>query len=143
MAYFAEKGRESKYGLILIQEWWGLNKSICDTADVFADQGFAVLAVDIYRGKTAVSKETAGHLFTGLDFGAGVLDILSAAQALKDKGYEKIAITGFCMGGALVIAAIATGVDVFAAAAPFYGVPDLSKFNLASVKTPVLAHFGT
>ena len=47
------------------------------------------------------------------------------------------------MGGALAIAAIATGVDVFAAAAPFYGVPDLSKVSLAGVKTPVLAHFGT
>ena len=143
MAYFSEKGRDSKYAIVLIQEWWGLNKSICDTADVFANQGFAVLAVDIYRGKTADSKETAGHLFSGLDFPGAVADILAAAKALKEKGYEKVAITGFCMGGALTIAAIATGPDVFTAAAPFYGVPDLSKFSVADVKTPVLAHFGT
>jgi carboxymethylenebutenolidase len=39
--------------IILLQEWWGLNKSICTTADTFAKEGFAVLAIDIYRGKVA------------------------------------------------------------------------------------------
>jgi carboxymethylenebutenolidase len=97
--------------------------------------------VDIYRGKCADSRETAGHLMHGLDFGAGVHDIISAAKALKGLGYEKIVITGFCMGGALTLAAIANS-DEFAAAAPFYGVPDLTKVNVANIKIPVLAHFG-
>lgn len=62
-AYFAEAGRDSKNAVVLIQEWWGLNKAICDTAETFAKQGFAVLAVDMYRGNVADSRETAGHLF--------------------------------------------------------------------------------
>jgi carboxymethylenebutenolidase len=111
------------------------------TAETFANQGFAVLAVDIYRGKVADSRETAGHLMGGLDFGSAVQDILAAARALKEKGYKKIGITGFCMGGALTIASIASGSE-FSAAAPFYGVPDLSKVPLANIKVPVLAHFG-
>ena len=139
--YFAPAGRESKHAIILIQEWWGLNKSICATADTFSKEGFAVLAVDIYRGKCADSRETAGHLMGGLDFGAAVHDIRSAAKALKGQGYENLFITGFCMGGALTIASIAFG-DEFSAAAPFYGVPDLSKVPLANIKCPVLAHFG-
>ena len=60
---------------------------------------------------------------------------------MKAKGYNKIGVTGFCMGGALTIAAIAQG-DEFSAAAPFYGVPDLSKLDLTRIKVPVLAHFG-
>lgn len=112
------------------------------TADTFAAEGFAVLAVDIYRGKVADSRESAGHLMSGLDFGGAVQDILGAAKALKAQGYEKVGVTGFCMGGALTIAAIANATDEFAAAVPFYGVPDLSKLNLANIKIPVLAHFG-
>ena len=77
----------------------------------------------------------------GLDFAAAVKDIQSAAAALKEKGYEKLAITGFCMGGALSLATIASGTE-FSAAAPFYGVPDLTKVNVANIKCPVLAHFG-
>ena len=46
------------------------------------------------------------------------------------------------MGGALTIASIASGTDLFSAAAPFYGVPDLSLVNLSNIKIPVLAHFG-
>ena len=128
MAYFAEAGRDSKSAIVLIQEWWGLNKAICETADTFAKQGFAVLAVDMYRGKTADSRETAGHLYHGLDFQGAVGDILAATRALKEKGYAKVGITGFCLGGALSIFAIAAG-DLFAAAAPFYGVAGMDKLN--------------
>jgi carboxymethylenebutenolidase len=46
----------------LIQEWWGLNKALCITTDNWANQGFAVLAVDMYRGKSAKNREEAGHL---------------------------------------------------------------------------------
>ena len=139
--YLAEAGRDSQNAIILLQEWWGLNKSICVTAETFASQGFAVLAVDIYRGKVADSRESAGHLMGGLDFGSAVQDILAAARALKEKGYKKIGITGFCMGGALAIASVASGSE-FSAAVPFYGVPDLTKVPLGNIKIPVLAHFG-
>jgi len=139
--YLAQAGRDSENAIVLIQEWWGLNKSICVTAETFGNQGFAVLAVDMYRGKVADSRETAGHLMGGLDFASGVQDILTAARSLKEKGYKKIGITGFCMGGALTIASVASGSE-FSAAVPFYGVPDLSKVPLANIKIPVLAHFG-
>ena len=74
------------------------------------------MAVDIYRGKTADSKEKAGHLFGGLDFPSAVKDIIFAAKVLNDKGYEKIGTTGFSMGGALTIAAIAASPESFVAA---------------------------
>ena len=77
----------------------------------------------------------------GLDFGSAVQDILAAARALKEKGYQKVGITGFCMGGALTIASIASGAE-FTCAVPFYGVPDLSKVPIGNIKIPVLAHFG-
>ena len=77
----------------------------------------------------------------GLDFGAAVHDIVSAAKALKENGYTSVGITGFCMGGALTLAACSHSTE-FKAAAPFYGVPDLSKAPVGNIKCPVLAHFG-
>ena len=45
------------------------------------------------------------------------------------------------MGGALAIATIAT-FDVFDGACPFYGVPDLTKFDLGNIRCKVFAQFG-
>ena len=56
---------------------------------------------------------------------------------------HQIGVAGFCMGGALSLAAAADlGSDVVAASAPFYGIPNQTKFNLESIKIPVQAHFG-
>jgi len=57
-------------------------------------------------------------------------------------GCEKIGILGFCMGGALTLAALSKYPDLFYAGSPFYGIPDLSIYPLSNIKAPVLAHFG-
>jgi dienelactone hydrolase len=36
MGYFSEIGRDAKNAIIVIQEWWGLNKQTCDITDIFA-----------------------------------------------------------------------------------------------------------
>lgn len=48
---------------------------------------------------------------------------------------------GFCMGGALTIAAISS-IQGWKAASPFYGIPDLNAFKVSNIKCPTLAHFG-
>lgn len=139
--YLSSENVDSEYGIVLIQEWWGLNKSITLTADRFAKKGFRVLIPDLYRGKVGANAEQAGHLMTGLDFQGAVKDISAAGLYLKSLGCQKVGVTGFCMGGALVIANLASS-DVFGAGVPFYGVPDLNYFKLENIKVPVLAHFG-
>jgi carboxymethylenebutenolidase len=139
--YLSGDNTDSEYGIVLIQEWWGLNKSITLTADRFAKTGFRVLCPDLYRGKVGKDRESAGHLMSGLDFAGAVKDISSAGDYLKSLGCKKVFLTGFCMGGALTIANLASS-DVFSAGVPFYGVPDLSFFKLENIKVPVLAHFG-
>lgn len=34
--YLSTKGKNSEYGIVVLQEWWGLNKSICTTTDILA-----------------------------------------------------------------------------------------------------------
>lgn len=139
--YLSPENSDSEYGIVLIQEWWGLNKSITLTSDKFAKQGFRVICPDIYRGKVGKDREQAGHLMSGLDFQGAISDIAAAGLYLKSLGCKKVGVTGFCMGGALTIATVASS-DVFSAGVPFYGIPDLNYFQLNNIKAPMLAHFG-
>jgi carboxymethylenebutenolidase len=140
--YLSKDNETSEVGIVLIQEWWGLNKSIAITADKLSKEGFRVLVPDLYRGKMSKDVDEATHNFQSLNWDNALKDIEGAAEYLKSIGCKKIGITGFCLGGALTIAAVSTFPDTFGAGVPFYGVPDLTKFNLGNIKTPILAHFG-
>lgn len=37
----------------MIHEWWGLNKSICQTADIFNAGKYSVFVPDLYRSHPA------------------------------------------------------------------------------------------
>lgn len=97
---------------------------------------------DFYRGKVAKDHEEAGHYMGNLDWFGAVQDIQAAVDYLKANGVEKIGCVGFCMGGALTIAASVL-VDGLSAAAPFYGIPSLQLADPAKARTPMQCHFGT
>jgi carboxymethylenebutenolidase len=65
--FYAEAGK-GKPGVIVIQEWWGLNDQICGVADRFARAGFNALAPDLYQGRVTQKPDEANHLMSGLDF---------------------------------------------------------------------------
>ena len=64
------------------------------------------------------------------------------ARHLLSKGCDKVGVTGFCMGGALSLAAAAVCPEI-SAAAPFYGVPPASVADVATIKIPVQAHYAS
>jgi carboxymethylenebutenolidase len=128
-------------GIVVIQEWWGLNDQIKKTGDRFAQAGFRALVPDLYRGKVAKASDEAKHLMGELNFpDAANQDIRGALQYLKQSS-KKAAVSGFCMGGALTILAAAT-VPEMDAGACFYGIPSLSADELTSIKVPLICHFG-
>jgi carboxymethylenebutenolidase len=129
-------------GVVVVQEWWGLSDHIRTLCDRFAEAGFLALAPDLYHGKIAKTKEEAGRMMGGLDTKKAVAEIADAATRLKaEPGCNgRVAVVGFCMGGALTLAA-ACSVDGLAAAVPFYGLPQLPLDVYAKVKTPIQAHF--
>ena len=140
--YQSPISKDSKLGIVIIQEWWGLNKAIMSTCDHIASQGFSVLCPDIYRGKQAIDHETAGHLLQGLDWPDAVQVIGGAANFLLSTGCKKVGVMGFCMGGALTIAATCFWGKTFSASAPFYGIPDMSVWDLKGIECPLSLHFG-
>jgi carboxymethylenebutenolidase len=129
-------------GIVVIQEWWGVNQQIRGVADRLAAAGYLALVPDLYRGKSTVESEEAHHLMTGLDFGdAASQDIRGAVQFLKARG-NKVGITGFCMGGALTLLALCMAPEIDAGVV-WYGCPPLEHLDAAKIKAPVQAHWAT
>jgi carboxymethylenebutenolidase len=128
-------------GLVVIQEWWGLNDQIRGVADRLAAAGYRALVPDLYRGRSTVEAEEAHHLMSHLDFGdAAAQDVRGAVQFLKASGSGRVGVTGFCMGGALTILA-AVHVRELDAAVPWYGLPPLEFVDAAAITAPMLGHW--
>jgi carboxymethylenebutenolidase len=137
--YFADAG-VGRPGVVVIQEWWGLNDHISSIADRFAQAGFSALAPDLYRGRVASTPDEASHMMTGLDFAdATHQDLAGAVKFLRER-CGKVGVTGFCMGGALTIAA-AVHVPALSAAVCFYGIPPAQFADPSNIKIPFQGHF--
>jgi carboxymethylenebutenolidase len=138
--YLADGGAGAP-GVVVIQEWWGLNDQIRGVADRLAQAGYSALVPDLYRGKSTVEAEEAHHLMTGLDFAdAASQDVRGAVQALKARGAAKVGVTGYCMGGALTVLAL-TMVPEADAGVVWYGYPPLEFVDAGKITAPVLAHW--
>ena len=141
LAYDDQKVKDGKLpGVLLVHEWWGLNDHVCSIADRFAQAGFSALAPDLYRGRVASTADEASHMMTGLDFAdATHQDLAGAVKFLRER-CTQVGVTGFCMGGALTIAA-AVHVPALSAAVCFYGIPPAQFADPALIKIPFQGHF--
>jgi carboxymethylenebutenolidase len=86
--YLASAG-QGRPGVVVIQEWWGLNDQICGIADRFARAGYNALAPDLFKGRVTQQPDEASHLMNGLDFpGATHQDIRGAVDHLRALGEQ-------------------------------------------------------
>jgi carboxymethylenebutenolidase len=137
--YLAEAG-QGQPGIVVIQEWWGLNDQIKRTADRFSAAGYNALAPDLYKGRVTQKPDEANHMMSGLDFvGASDRDIAGAVAHLAGIS-RKVGVMGYCLGGALTIAACAR-VPGIACGVAYYGVPPGELADPASIMVPIQGHF--
>jgi carboxymethylenebutenolidase len=137
--YLAMAG-QGRPGIVVIQEWWGLNDQICGVADRFARAGYNALAPDLYKGRLTTEPDEANHLMSGLNFAdATHQDLRGAVQHLKAQS-GKVAAMGYCMGGALTIAAV-VHIPEAAAAVCLYGIPPKEFADPAKIRVPFQGHF--
>jgi carboxymethylenebutenolidase len=148
--YLATPANGSGPGVLVIQEWWGLDAGIKTMADRLAADGFVALAPDLYHGQLAAHDEMdkASHLMQSLppDRAArdmsGAVDYLASHPAVTARS---IGVVGFCMGGMLAFMIAANRPDKVAAVVPFYGfpqgeaAPDWSKLT-ASISGHMAEH---
>jgi carboxymethylenebutenolidase len=134
-------GTDKAPALIVIQEWWGVNDHVRSLVDRFAKDGFLAFAPDLYHGKTTKDGGEAAKLLHALDWGHAIEDVAGAVSFLSahPRCNGKVGITGFCMGGAVALAAAAK-VPGLSAAVPFYGIPDPST-DYAQVTAAIQGHY--
>ena len=127
-------------GLVVLQEWWGLNDQIRGMADRFAAAGYVALVPDLYRGRSTVKAAEAEHLMTNLNFAdAAGQDVRGAVRYLKQR-CARVGVTGFCMGGALTLLTM-INVPEADAGVVWYGFPPLEYIDASAIKVPLLGHF--
>jgi len=136
-AYVARPHTEVDAGVILIQEYWGINDHIRDLAGRYANEGYLCVAPDLYRGRVAAAPAEASALMQALDLEDGLEMIRKAMDsAAETYGIKRFAITGYCMGGTFALRAACEMAEL-KAAAPFYGdIPD--ERVLAKLRVPTL-----
>ncbi len=139
--YLAEPAKPDRApGIVMLEEWWGVNDEIKQTAEGLASEGFRVLIPDLYRGRVAATGDEANHLMQGLDFGdAATQDARGAAQFLKQQG-GKAGVIGYCMGGALAFLGAMYDPE-FDAAVIYYGYPPPEAGDPSKIRIPIMGHW--
>src|ERR1700730_17148712 len=107
--YLATPSSGSGPGLLLLQEIFGVNQHIRELADLYAEEGYVVLAPDLFwRMKPGVELgyseddfKTAFSYYQRFDIDQAILDTGDARRALRANALctGKVAALGFCLGG--------------------------------------------
>jgi carboxymethylenebutenolidase len=143
--YLALPGDGHGPGVIVMQEWWGLDDHIRSVCDRLAGEGFFALAPDLFRGETTTQPSEAEQKMMAMSMDQAETDMCGAANYLKAQdGFEGegVGAVGFCLGGGLSVWAAATCHEVKAAVSYYYVMPH-GKPDFSKIKGPVLGHFGT
>lgn len=144
-AFLAEpEGKGPFPGIVVIQEWWGLNDWIKDNAKRLAGKGYVALAPDLYRGKVATDPMQAGQLMKGMPQDRALRDLKATADMLAarenvQKG--QLGSIGWCMGGALSLQ-LALRDDRVKACVMCYGRVVTNPDDLKPLQATVLGIFG-
>ena len=145
--YHVEPKGERRGGLVLIQEIFGVTEHIREQCDLFADEGYEVLAPALYDREVpgfeaSYSEEDVQRAIQVArqlhDFEVSLKDAQTCIDALKAKG--PVFMTGYCYGGSVTWAMAARSGDL-AAASGYYGGMIPTMANLEP-KCPTILHFG-
>jgi carboxymethylenebutenolidase len=142
--YLAKAGRANAPGVVVIQEWWGLQDQIKGITDRFALAGYDALAPDLYSGTVVPyhDSDAAGKEMASLNFLDATDNTVRGAAQLLGKNGAKVGLTGFCLGGAVTIIG-ACRIPELSAAVCFYGIPPESVARPADIRVPLQAHFAS
>ncbi len=141
--FLAHPQEEGTYpGVVMVHEWWGLNEDVKDMAKELADQGYIVLAVDLYGGQIAEEQDRARALVKAVNQEQAIANMQAAVSYLRYQENTSIVGTiGWCFGGGQSLRLAMANEDIKAAVI-YYGTPLVRDQSLASIRGAVLGIFG-
>ena len=148
-AFIAQPDDDLKHpGIVLIQEYWGIESHIVDLAQKLAANGFVVAVPDLYHGKVATEPDDAARMSMfirgSVDRAAReIIGALETVKAMPNVEPKKLGLMGFCIGGFMTYT-VASRYPDLGAVLPFYGAGyDPTPDEVAKVNAPVLAFYGS
>ena len=92
-------------GIVVIQEWWGLDDHIKSITERFAEQGFIALAPDLFHGSVTTEPDEAMKLTQAMDQARAREEIDACVAYIQNSedSSGKVGVVGYCLGGGLSI----------------------------------------
>ncbi len=132
-------------GIIVIQEWWGLNDNVRQMAKRLAGEGYTALAVDLYGGQVADTPDKAMELMkASMGRTSELEENLRQAYGyleMKQKA-PKTGVIGWCFGGGWSLQTALLLSDKIDATVIYYGRLETDKAKLGKLSMPVIGFFG-
>jgi carboxymethylenebutenolidase len=132
-------------GVVVIQEWWGLNDNIRSMADRLAGEGYLALAVDLYEGEVADNRDDALRLVrSSMEHPERLQENLRQAVAhlRQDLGVTRLGVIGWCFGGGWSLQTALLVPEQIDAAVVYYGRVPTEPADLEPLEAPLLGIFG-
>ena len=135
-------------GVVLIQEWWGIEPHIRQLAQKLAADGFVVAVPDLFHGKIATEPDEAQKMIMMIQGNVEkaakeIIGALDTVKAMPNVEPKKIGLIGFCVGGFMTYY-VASRYPDLGAVVPFYGAGyNPTPEEVAKVNAPVLAFYGS
>lgn len=129
--------------VLLVHEWWGLDDQIKTMARALADEGYVVLAVDLYNGVVATDAATARYQSKNVKADEAIDTLTSWGNWLRahEASTDKLGTCGWSFGGGWSLgASLNMTVD---ATVIYYGDVARSADELRNLQGPVMGHFGS
>jgi carboxymethylenebutenolidase len=123
LGFLATPDTGTSPAVVMIHDVWGLSAHTRDLATRFAGEGFAVLAIDLYRRAPPSVIDDPGAWMRALSDPEVLADLGAGARFLAARAETngRVGVVGFCMGGMYALMAGCADLG-FAAAVPFYGL---------------------
>src|ERR1700690_396022 len=141
---YTPEGKGPFPGIVVVHEWWGLNDWVKGQASKLADQGYAALAIDLYRGKVGTTPEEAHEIMRGVPEDRAKRDLEAAYQFLSAQPNvkaDRIGAIGWCMGGCYALD-LALEEPKLAADVINYGAPSTDAAAISKINAPILGLYG-
>ena len=148
-AFVAEPDDNARHpGVVMIQEWWGIEPHIRQLAQKLATEGFVVAVPDLFHGKIATEPDDAQKMVMMIrgnveKAAREIIGALDTVKAMPNVEPKKLGLMGFCVGGFLAYY-VASRYPDLGTVVPFYGAGyDPTPEEVAKVNAPVLAFYGS
>lgn len=139
MSDYLEKPKSTpRGGILVLHAWWGLNDFFKDFCNRLANEGYVVLAPDLYDGDIAKTIPEAEKLRTKAKRDKVSKQILQSLKQLQVETDAPIGLMGFSLGAYWALWLVEEKPKAFAATVLFYGTRG-GKYE--KTKSAFLGHY--